>query len=163
MRKALGAALFFMTTTSCGPPQSILHPGGPAARNLAVIGWVVFILLGAIALVMWLLLLWTVLRRRGTLEEHEPYNEGGGQKWIFVGGLAIPLVFLCGLFVFALERMTDFPSRTATSILRFRSSDTSSGGRCITWMARSISSSQLPTRFTFPWVSRLICCSRART
>lgn len=109
MRKASVAALLLMTATSCGPPQSILHPGGPAARNLSTIGWVVFILLGAIALLMWLLLLWTVLRRRGTLAEHEQYNEGGGQKWIFVGGLAIPLVVLCGLFTFTLERMTDFP------------------------------------------------------
>ena len=109
MRKAFVTALLLMTATSCGPPQSILHPGGPAARNLSTIGWVVFILLGAIALIMWLLLLWTVLRRRGSLEEHEPYNQGGGQRWIFVGGLAIPLVVLCGLFVFTLERMADFP------------------------------------------------------
>lgn len=109
MRKAFFATLLLMTATSCGPPQSILHPEGPAAHNLSTIGWAVFTLLGAIAFVMWVLLLWTVLRRRGTLEEHEPYDEGGGQRWIFVGGLLIPLFVLCGLFVFALERTTDFP------------------------------------------------------
>jgi cytochrome c oxidase subunit 2 len=109
MRKAFLTALLLMAEASCRPPQSILNPGGPAASNLSTIGWAVFILLGAIAFVMWVLLLWTVTRRRGTLEEHEPYDEGGGQRWIFVGGLAIPLVVLCGLFVFALERMTDFP------------------------------------------------------
>ncbi len=109
MRKALFAALLLTTATSCGPPQSILHPGGPAAHNLSTIGWVVFILLGGIATVMWLLLLWTAIRRHGTLEEHEPYDEGGGQRWIFVGGLLIPLFVLCGIFVFAMERMTDFP------------------------------------------------------
>ena len=109
MHKSLLAALLLMTLTSCGPPQSILHPGGPAAHNLSTIGWVVFILLGGIGFVMWLLLLWTAVRRRGTLQEHQPYDEGGGQRWIFVGGLLIPLFVLCGIFVFAMERMTDFP------------------------------------------------------
>jgi len=109
MRKVIFPAFLLLTATACGPPQSILHPEGPAAGNLSVIGWATFILLGVIAFVMWLLIGWAAVRRRGTLQEHEPYDEGGGQRWIFIGGLAIPFVVLCGLFVFAMERMSDFP------------------------------------------------------
>ncbi len=101
--------VLLLAGTGCGPPQSILHPGGPAARNLAQIGWVVFILFGAISLIMWVLLVWAATRKRGSLDYHEPWTEGGGQPWIFIGGFIIPLIVLCGVFVFALERMTDFP------------------------------------------------------
>lgn len=109
MRKPILAIWLLLIATSCGSPQSILRPGGRAAENLSVIGWAVFITLGAVAVAMWVLLAYASVRRKGSLQEHEPYDAGGGQRWIFIGGLAIPLVVLCGLFAFAMERMTDFP------------------------------------------------------
>lgn len=93
----------------CGTPQSILHPGGPAGGNLAQIGWIVFILFSIIGLIMWFLLGWAVMRKRGSLAEHAPWNEGGGQPWILIGGFAIPFVILSAVFALAMERMTDFP------------------------------------------------------
>jgi cytochrome c oxidase subunit II len=109
MRKTILPALLLLMTTACGPPQSMFHPRGAAANNISTIGWAVFITLGVIAFVMWVLLAWASIRRRGSLLEHEPYDKGGGQNWVFIGGLAIPFVVLCGLFVFGLERLTDFP------------------------------------------------------
>ncbi len=94
---------------SCSLPQSTLRPGGPAAGTLAEMGWVAYILFGVTALVMWILLAWTAVRKRGTLAEHEPWDEGGGQLWVLIGGFAIPFVVLGGVFVYQLERMSDFP------------------------------------------------------
>ena len=109
LRHLLSAIPLLLICSACAPPQSILHPGGPAAGNLAQIGWIVFILFGAVAVVMWILLVWVVVRRRGSLESHEPWNTGGGQRWVLIGGFAIPFVILCSVFVLALDRMSDFP------------------------------------------------------
>jgi cytochrome c oxidase subunit II len=102
-------SFLLLPLTSCGGPQSILRPQGPAAGKLAQMGWVVFILFSVVTLIVLVLLLWAALRRRGSLDTHEPYNEGGGQSWVLIGGFAIPLVILCGLFVYTLQGMTEFP------------------------------------------------------
>jgi cytochrome c oxidase subunit II len=93
----------------CSQPQSTLRPVGPAAHSLAQIGWSVYILFGAVSLIMWGLLLWAAVRKRGSLDRHEPWNIGGGQNWVLIGGFAIPFVVLCGVFVMAMEKMTGFP------------------------------------------------------
>ncbi len=111
MRRMLAIATLLLGSTACNGPQSTLHPGGPAAGNLATIGWTVYILFGAVALTMWILLAWAATRHRGSLATHQPWDTGGGQRWILIGGFAIPFVVLSAVFVFAMERMTDFPVR----------------------------------------------------
>lgn len=108
------AVALLLGCSGCGFPESTLRPGGPAAGNIAQIGWIVYILLGALAAIMWLLLLWASIRRPGSLKTHEPWNEGGGQDWVLIGGFAIPFVVLCGLFVFSVDRTRDFPLHGAT-------------------------------------------------
>ncbi len=93
----------------CGHPQSMFAPGGPAAGNLANLGWFVFILFIAVAVIMWVLLGWAAFRRRGTFEEHAPVDVGGGQPWILIGGFAIPFVILAAVFVVGLDAMAEFP------------------------------------------------------
>lgn len=114
--RAIIAAVALALCAGCSQPQSSMNPGGPAGQNLATIGWVTYILFGLTAFIMWALLLWTAVRRRGTLAEHEPWNIGGGQNWIFIGGFAIPFVVLCGMFVFAMERMSEFPIHPSTNV-----------------------------------------------
>lgn len=94
--------------TGCGR-QSMLSPGGPASENIAELGWFVFILFSGIGVIMWILLVWICLRRRGTLAEHEPIDAGGGHNWILIGGFIIPFIVLAGTFVLGLDRMSAFP------------------------------------------------------
>ena len=58
---------------------------------------------------MWGLIGWAFVRRRGTIAEHEPISAGGGQIWIAIGGIAVPLLVLTVLFVLGLKLLTDFP------------------------------------------------------
>ncbi len=62
-----------------------------------------------ITTVMWLLFAWAFYRRRGTLAMHEPIEETGGEAWIVIGGIAIPLIVLTVLFVVGLGLLRDFP------------------------------------------------------
>ena len=92
-------------------PQSTLSPSGPAAAILAHLGWVVYIVFGIITVTTLVILLLAVLRQRGSLAWHAPWDTGGGQHWVVIGGLLIPIVVLCGIFVLSLERERDFPLR----------------------------------------------------
>ena len=67
------------------------------------------ILFVVITVTMWSLIAWAFYRRRGSLAEHEPINAAGGQMWIAVGGLIIPLIVLTVLFVLGLNLLADFP------------------------------------------------------
>ncbi len=94
---------------SCQTPQSTLHPMGPASGRIATLEWIVLILFCLIAFSVLVLLFWAVMRRRGTLDSHAPWNEGGGQSWILIGGFAIPFVVLTFVFVYGLEAMSGYP------------------------------------------------------
>jgi cytochrome c oxidase subunit 2 len=94
---------------SCSYPQSMLNPHGKAANHLATLIWIEVILFCAIAFGMWVLLSWAVARKRGTLQEHAPYNMGGGQSWVWVGGFAFPFVVLSTVFGLSLSWLNDFP------------------------------------------------------
>ena len=108
-RLTIAAVSALLFTAGCNLPQSTLHPAGRASGILAQLGWIVYILFGATAFIMWILLAWACTRKKGSLETHEPWHEGGGQPWILIGGFAIPFVVLCSLFVLAMERMSEFP------------------------------------------------------
>jgi cytochrome c oxidase subunit 2 len=58
---------------------------------------------------MWALIAFAFYRRRGSLAEHEPIDAGGGQMWIAIGGIAVPLLVLTVLFVLGLGLLRDFP------------------------------------------------------
>jgi cytochrome c oxidase subunit 2 len=94
---------------ACGGPQNMLAPAGPAARRLADVGWFVLITFSVISIVRWILILLLVLRRRGTLADHAPWNAGGGMRWITVGGITIPVIVLGVMFVVTLKTMAAFP------------------------------------------------------
>ncbi len=59
--------------------------------------------------VMWALLAIAFKKRRGSLDEHMPIDVGGGQIWIAIGGLAVPLLVLSVFFFLGLELLSDFP------------------------------------------------------
>jgi cytochrome c oxidase subunit 2 len=87
----------------------MVSPGGPASGNIAALGWFVFILFCVVAVIMWVLIAWISLRRRGSFDQHAPVDVGGGQSWILIGGFVIPFVILAAVFVVGLDSMTAFP------------------------------------------------------
>jgi cytochrome c oxidase subunit 2 len=93
----------------CASIQSTLHPGGPAAQRIANMQWLLIILFLVVSSIMWLLIAWAIVKRRGTLADHAPIDVGGGQGWITIGGMLIPLIILFILFVLGLNLLESFP------------------------------------------------------
>jgi cytochrome c oxidase subunit 2 len=89
--------------------QNMLRPGGPAARTLADAGSFILVVFLAVTVLMWILIGWIALRRRGTLADHAPWNQSGDMRWIFIGGIAVPLIVLATVFIVGLKTMAAFP------------------------------------------------------
>jgi cytochrome c oxidase subunit 2 len=89
--------------------QSTFQAHGPAASRIAQLSWLMTVLFLVITAIMWALFGVAFYRRRGTLAEHEPISAGGGEAWIALGGLALPLIILTVLFVLGLGLLRDFP------------------------------------------------------
>lgn len=102
--------------SGCEDAQSVWNAHGPAARSIGVLSWVMTILFLAFILIMWVLFAIAFYKRRGTLAEHEPIDADGGQIWIAIGGLAIPIVVLTALFVAGLSLMSNFPIHGASKL-----------------------------------------------
>lgn len=109
MRRALLLSPLLLLIAGCQDVQSTYNAQGPAADRIVWLSWLMTILFLVVSVVMWVLIAWAATRRRGTLEEHAPIDIGGGQGWIAVGGLAVPLVVLCVLFVLGLRLLASFP------------------------------------------------------
>ena len=103
-----GAALL-ISLTGCTSEQSSFNAHGPAAHRIASLSGFMTILFLVISLIMWIVIAVAFFRRRGTLAEHEPIQAGGGEMWIAIGGIAIPLLILTLLFVLGLQLLRDFP------------------------------------------------------
>jgi cytochrome c oxidase subunit 2 len=93
----------------CRTAQSTMFGYGPPAKMISHLSWLMTILFLITTLVMWVLIGWPMLRRRGSLDTHAPIDESGGEIWIAIGGLAVPLMILTVLFVLGLNLLTDFP------------------------------------------------------
>jgi cytochrome c oxidase subunit 2 len=109
MRARSWLAAAALSATACTTPQDYLHTGGEAAARIASLGWFALLSFSATVVVMWILIGWIAVRRRGTFAEHAPVDAGGGQNWILVGGLAIPAAVLAILFVTTMETLSAFP------------------------------------------------------
>jgi len=107
--RTAGLLSLLLGFVACQTPQSTMAPAGPASGRINPLQWVVLILFCVIAFIMWVLLAWVATRRRGTLDFHEPWDVGGGQSWVLIGGFTIPFIVLFFLFVFGLENMAGFP------------------------------------------------------
>ncbi len=107
--RAAAVVMLMPLVASCAGSENMMSPAGPAAARLARLGWVVLGLFVLVSAVMWALVFWTASRRRGSLETHLPWNAGGDQRWITIGGFAIPAVAFATIFVLMLRTMTAFP------------------------------------------------------
>jgi cytochrome c oxidase subunit 2 len=103
----LAAAALLLS--GCGTPQSIWNAHGPAAARIGALSLAMTILFVVVSLAMWALFLYAYFRRRGSLADHAPIDAGGGEMWIAIGGIAIPLAVLTALFLAGLLLMREFP------------------------------------------------------
>lgn len=109
MRRLILINPLILLVLGCARVQSTLHPGGPAAQRIASMQWLLIILFLVVSFIMWVLIAWLSVRRKGTLEEHAPIDSGGGHLWITIGGMIIPLIILTVLFVLGLNLLESFP------------------------------------------------------
>ncbi len=89
--------------------QSTSNTHGPAANRIALLSHAMSITFVLTIVVMWVLLAVALKRNRGSLQEHMPIDVGGGQAWVAIGGIAVPLLVLSVFFVFGLVLLADFP------------------------------------------------------
>jgi cytochrome c oxidase subunit 2 len=110
MRYRIAAILLLLLAlVACDPAQSTFRAYGPAAEKLSQLSWFMTILFLVVSVIMWVLIAWAAKRKRGTLAEHAPIDVGGGQGWIAIGGLAVPLAVLTLIFVLGLNLLAEFP------------------------------------------------------
>lgn len=93
----------------CRGPQTTMVGGGPAAERIATLSWWVIGTFVVVSVVMWLLIFWVAVRRRGTLLTHMPVDAPEDTRWILIGGFAIPTVILAVMFIATLRTMAAFP------------------------------------------------------
>lgn len=105
----LAAGTTAVMLSGCRTAQSTFNPHGPAAHRIDDLSSLMTWLFVGITIIMWVLFGIAFYKRRGSLTEHEPIEAGGGELWIAIGGLAIPLIVLTVLFVLGLGLLRDFP------------------------------------------------------
>lgn len=105
----LAAALF----VSACEGDSVMNSASPAADTIASLGWSVLIVGMVVCTVVTALVVIPVLRRRGTLAEHMPYDDTGETRWITIGGFAVPAVILGGVFIATIGTLASFPMSDA--------------------------------------------------
>jgi cytochrome c oxidase subunit II len=98
-----------LVLAACRGVQPMLAPGGPQAHSIARLGWFILITFSIVTIVMWALIFWVAARRRGSLEEHAPYDAPSDKRWIVFGGFFVPAVILSTIFVLTLNTMKAFP------------------------------------------------------
>jgi cytochrome c oxidase subunit 2 len=103
------ALTLLLPLAGCSSLQSIQNAHGPASERIASLSWLMTITFLTVTVIMWVLLAVAAKRQRGSLDEHMPIDIGGGQAWIAIGGLAIPLLILTVFFVLGLQLLADFP------------------------------------------------------
>ncbi len=109
LQLAIPAAALLAAGCGTAPQNYVWDTGGPAAAKIAQLGWFGLIAFCAATVIVWLLIVWLALRRRGTLPEHAPFDANGNQSWILIGGFAIPAAVLAFLFAAMMDTLSAFP------------------------------------------------------
>jgi cytochrome c oxidase subunit 2 len=108
-------AIFVVIATAAATPapvaaqQAILSPAGPAAAELARVGWIVLVLFSIVSIFVWGLIFWLGLRRRGRVTDAPDVEEVRGESWIVLGSVALPAAILVFMFVLTLQAMRATP------------------------------------------------------
>ena len=86
--------LLLLALAGCGGSQSALNTAGPGAARIATLWWGLL----AIAVVVWLVVVycvvWAVLVRRGD----DVHPRRGGERLVVIAGIIVPALILTGVF-----------------------------------------------------------------
>lgn len=107
LKMLLGASV--VPLAGCELAQSVFHTRGPAAAHIATLSWFMAIVFSLTTVIMWALFVYAFYRRKGSLATHEPISASGGEMWIAIGGLGIPLAVFTVIFVWGLQLLAGFP------------------------------------------------------
>lgn len=93
--------------TGCATARSpsALDPRSDAATNITELWWVMFILGTAVFLLVSFLLLYILFTRNRQQPTDDRTQGRHGRRWIFLGGIALPIVVLAVVFGFTLRSM----------------------------------------------------------
>jgi cytochrome c oxidase subunit 2 len=91
------------------PMSPFTHAAGPAATRIAHLGVGILIAFSLVAVAMWILVFWVGLRRRGSFDELVAADDAGDNRWIKIGGIAIPVVVLTVMLGLSLRTLAAFP------------------------------------------------------
>lgn len=80
-----------------GWPPPVLDPAGPYATSVSLLSWILFAMAAVVMLVV-LASLWLALRGRRATQK-----KLGGNRLIWIGGVAFPLVVLTALLIYGLS------------------------------------------------------------
>jgi cytochrome c oxidase subunit 2 len=89
--------------------MNIFAGGGVASFHIAQLSVIVFVVFMVATIVMWGLVFWLAVRRRGSFDEHASWNDPGNRVWIVLGGLAVPIAAFAWIFVLGLKTMSALP------------------------------------------------------
>jgi cytochrome c oxidase subunit 2 len=106
---AFASGIAAAVLSGCHTTQSTFDVHGPAADRISHLSLFMTALFLVVTAIMWTLFAIAFYRRRGNLSEHAPIDSSGGETWIAVGGIAVPLVVLSILFVWGLVLLRAFP------------------------------------------------------
>ncbi|HSU93786.1 MAG TPA: cytochrome c oxidase subunit II [Gemmatimonadaceae bacterium] len=97
---ALAAVLVSWCASGCAGSPSPMLPASVPAAQLANLGWLLTIIGAIVIVIIAVLLIIPALRgwRAGRAGEIPGVHSGDGERWIVIGGIAIPLVILIGVF-----------------------------------------------------------------
>ena len=112
----LAAVVVSWSAAGCASAPTPMLPASQPAAQLASLGWLLTIV-GSIVIVIIAVLL-TIPALRGWRAGHAgaipPVHSGDGERWIVIGGIAIPLAILIGVFAVTaatLSRTSHAPTR----------------------------------------------------
>ncbi len=120
LRNLALAACALLLAGCNGTPYTYVRAAGVEASRMVTLGWAVIGLMCFLIIGMIVLVVWGALRRRGNLEEHEPYDIDGGKRWILIGGVGVPAAVLTGLFFLTLTELDARPSGFQQADIKIR-------------------------------------------
>jgi cytochrome c oxidase subunit 2 len=85
------------------PAQSMVHPAGPAAAEIAQLWWVMLAAFTAVFVLVMILLLYAILRKATASASTAALPPWGRTGFVVAGGILLPVLVLTPLYIYSLK------------------------------------------------------------